>query len=126
MLLLDTHVFLWFENRDNKLSAPLLEFIETTMDVYVSIATFWELAIKNSLGKLALKASITDIMQDCVEYNFTILPIRAAHLEILNGLPWIHRDPFDRLLVSQAKAENLTLVTADNNIRKYDVTTLWK
>jgi len=64
-------------------------------------------------------------METCAEYDFTILPIGAPHLERLKDLPWIHRDPFDRLLISQAQEENLTIVTVDDNIVKYPVKTIW-
>jgi PIN domain nuclease of toxin-antitoxin system len=80
------------------------------------------MAIKASIGKLQLPASITELMESCKELEFCILPIAAAHLECLKDLPWIHRDPFDRLLVSQAAAEDLTIVTVDGNISKYDIT----
>ena len=126
MLLLDTHVFLWFENKDPKLSGEMLEIIQDTPAVYVSILSFWELAIKSSLGKLRLNASIKDLMLDCSKVDFSILPIHSDHLELLHSLPWIHRDPFDRLLICQAESEKLTLVTADENIKKYPVKTLWK
>ena len=65
-------------------------------------------------------------MKDCVDCDFNILPINSSHLDKLADLPWIHRDPFDRLLICQAQAEGLTLVSADENICKYDVNLLWK
>lgn len=126
MLLLDTHAFLWFINADSRLPKKTADMIEENRDVYVSIATFWEITIKNSLGKLDIELSISELMKSCVEDGFTILPINASHLEILKDLPWVHRDPFDRLLISQAIAEDLDFVTLDENIRKYNgVTTLW-
>jgi len=72
-----------------------------------------------------LPTSITDLMNDCAEFNFTILPIGSAHLERLKDLPWIHRDPFDRILICQAQQEKLTFVTVDQNIVQYDVDTFW-
>ena len=121
MLLLDTHVFLWFINGDSKLPKTMMEAIETEKKVYVSVISFWELAIKNSLGKLILPCSVSRLMDDCEKMNMSILPIRAQHLEKLKQLPWIHRDPFDRLLICQAKAEGLKIVTMDENIRQYEV-----
>ena len=94
-------------------------------DVFVSIASFWEIAIKNSLGKLELPASITEMMEVCRSLQITVLPISAAQLERLKDLPWIHRDPFDRLLICQALEKDLTLITVDSNIVKYDVKTDW-
>ena len=125
MMRLDTHVFYWFFYEDEKLPVTLKEQIENEEDVYVSIVTFWELAIKSSLGKLKLPASISSLMNDCEECNFRILPIRGVHLEKLSGLPWIHRDPFDRLLICQAQAEGMTFISADENIRKYEVNVMW-
>ena len=126
MLLLDTHAFIWFENEDSRLPYAVLDRIERERNVFVSIASFWEMTIKSSLGKLQMKATITDLMEDCLEYDFSILQINAAHLERLKKLPWIHRDPFDRLIIGQAQEENLTIVTVDSNIVKYDVNTFWE
>ena len=124
MLLLDTHVFLWFESHDARLVKDVCDEIERCPDVFISIVSFWEIAIKNSLGKLTLAASITDLMGDCAAYGFSILPIHASHLDQIKDLPLIHRDPFDRLLICQAQVEKLKLVTFDENIRKYNVETL--
>ena len=126
MLLLDTHAFYWFVCNDDRLSKTAKEAIETEKSVFVSVCSFWEMAIKSSLGKLILPASITELMETCGECDITILPIGAAHLERLKDLPWIHRDPFDRMLICQALEENLTMVTADANISKYPVKTIWR
>ena len=123
MLLLDTHAFLWFEENNPKIPSPVMDEILTADDVFVSVASFWEIAIKHSLGKLDLRVPIEELMEHC---EFSILPVQPSHLKQLTVLPWIHRDPFDRLLVCQAQAEGLTLVSADENIRKYDVNVLWK
>lgn len=125
MLLLDTHTFLWFVNADKKLPKNTSDMIEEDQTVFVSIASFWEITIKNSLGKLDLDIQVTDLMSSCVDDGLTILPIKASHLEVLKTLPWIHRDPFDRLLISQAISEDLTFVTVDENIKKYDLKTTW-
>ena len=121
MLLMDTHVFLWFVNGDTKLSKEMLQAIETEEKVWVSVISFWELAIKSSLGKLTLPCPVSQLMEDCAKMNLSILPIKAQHLEQLEHLPWIHRDPFDRLLICQAQAEVLKLATVDENIRQYEV-----
>ena len=125
MVLLDTHTFLWFVNDPSQLPPEVKETIETAETVYVSIASFWEMAIKCSIGKLDLPSTITEMMKDCEKLEFSILPIKGEHLERLNSLPWIHKDPFDRLLVCQAQSEKMVLLTADSNIAKYDVQTLW-
>ena len=125
MYLLDTHTLLWFLNDDPKLSKKVKELIETTQQIYVSIGTFWEMSIKNSIGKLSLPAPISEIIAGCESLGFSVLPIKAAHLERLKTLPFIHRDPFDRLLICQAQAEDMTLITVDESIVKYDVRTKW-
>ena len=125
MILLDTHTFLWFLNDDPKLPAATKDLIETAQNVFVSIGSFWEIAIKESLGKLTIPASVSELISDCESNRMTLLPVKAAHLDLLKDLPKIHGNPFDRLLICQAKAENLTLITVDENIKKYDVKTLW-
>lgn len=89
--------------------------------VFISAATAWEIAIKTKLGKLQTTPSLTALMQ---ENRFTELPISIVHTEETSRLPMIHRDPFDRLLVAQARLESLTLITTDAEIHKYDVVTL--
>ena len=126
MYLLDTHTLLWFLGDDPKLPSETKELIGTSPEVYVSIASFWEVAIKNSIGKLELSDSVSQIMKLCEEKQIAILPIKAIHLEFLKSLPPIHKDPFDRLFVCQAQAENFTIITTDENIPKYAVKTLWK
>lgn len=126
MILLDTHAYYWFITGDDRLPEHVKNRIEEEETVFVSIASFWEMAIKSSLGKLKLPASIKILMEDCAEYEFTILPINGLHLERLGKLPFIHRDPFDRLLICQAQEEKLSIITVDENIRKYDVQTQWE
>ena len=75
MLLLDTHAFLWFLNDDSRLPEEICKMIQTSEAVYISIVSFWEMAIKNSLGKLELPQSISRMMEDCVDQSFMILPI---------------------------------------------------
>ena len=117
---------LWFLSDDPRLPSGTKELIGTSPEVYVSIASFWELAIKNSIGKLELPDSISRIMELCEEKQITILPIKAGHLELLKSLSAIHKDPFDRLLICQAQAEDITIITTDEKIPLYDVKTLWK
>ena len=126
MYLLDTHAFLWYINLDGRLPQKVREIIEFSEDtLFVSVGSFWEMAIKDSIGKLELPAPITSLMADCRESGFSILPIEDVHLLRLKNLPRIHGDPFDRLLICQAQALGLTLLTADENISKYEVCTYW-
>ena len=125
MYLLDTHALLWYLNDDPKLPAVVRDTIETAETVYISIASFWEIAIKESIGKLKMPAPITQLMQECEMLGFGILPIKGDHLALLRDLTKLHGDPFDRLLICQAKTEEMTLISLDENIRKYDVPVIW-
>ncbi len=121
-LLLDTHVFLWWRTRDRRLSAPARAAIATADLVFVSAATAWEAAIKAALGKLRYP----DTIEFGVEASgFEKLPITLAHGESAATLPPHHSDPFDRMLVAQARVEGLTLVSGDPAIHRYDVPVLW-
>lgn len=125
MILLDTHTIYWFLSDNENLPEKIRIMIENSDKVYISIISFWEMAIKNSLGKMGLPAPITEIISSCEKLGFKILDIAPEHLDALKDLPMIHRDPFDRLLICQAKTENLLFITKDENIPKYDVLTKW-
>ncbi len=120
MFLLDSHIYLWFVDDDKKLPQKLKNIIENSDDVYVSIITFWELTIKSGLGKLSLPCEPSKMVTDCDKLHIRILDILPHHLDILRTLEPIHRDPFDRMIISQAMAEDLTLITADEKILMYD------
>lgn len=119
-LLLDTHVLIWWD-MDQPLHAKAGRAISDADQVFVSAVTGWEIAIKTSLGRLRTRRSVVDAV---AESGFEELPVRLAHTEQLGSLPWHHRDPFDRLLVAQALAENLTLVTRDRVFRRYGIRTV--
>lgn len=125
MILLDTHAIYWFFTEDEKLPESIKKRIETETEVCVSVASFWEMAIKSSIGKMKLPAPISVMMNECEKMNFRIVPITAQHLERIKDLPKIHGDPFDRLLICQAQEGNMEFVTRDENIPKYDVKTVW-
>jgi len=126
MYLIDTHAYLWFLNDDPRLPARVKEIIEKEEGLCISIATFWEMAIKSNLKKLTLPASIPDLMADCDEYKISILSIAAAHLDCVERMPNFHGDPFDRLILSQALIENMTILSTDEKFDQYGVRTLWK
>lgn len=117
-LLLDTHVFLWWQAEDPRLREKAREAIASSSVVFVSAASVWEAAIKSRLGRLELP---TTMEQGVEEAGFLKLPVRFAHAERVAVLPPHHSDPFDRLLVAQAQIEGLTLVTHDAALRAYDV-----
>ncbi len=120
-LLLDTHVVLWWLTDDSTLAAEIKERLDHEPDVYVSPATIWEVAIKQSIGKLDKPADLPERIRDS---GFRHLNITVEHGIVAGRLPLIHRDPFDRMLIAQAQVEQLTLVTRDAEIPKYAVDTL--
>jgi len=124
--LLDTHTAIWFFNGDNALSETARKIIlDTTNDKYLNIASAWEVAIKLSIGRLDIAGKTEDFIQDAETNGFILVPIITSHLTVLESLPLIHRDPFDRLLIATAIAEEMTLITADDNIARYDVPRIW-
>ena len=119
-LLLDTHVLIWWD-AGQKLSVAARDAIQHADDMYVSVASAWEIAIKTSLGKISSKRSVS---QATVECGFLELPATFAHVEQLALLSPIHRDTFDRMLIAQATAEGLTIVTRDPAIMQYRVSVI--
>lgn len=125
-LLLDTHAVIWFITEDDQLPIRIKELIEdTTNTCFVSIASLWELGIKHSLGKLDLKADIKKIFELISQSGLTILPITATHILTNTTLPFHHRDPFDRLIIAQAKSEGLKLISKDGQFKVYNINMAW-
>ncbi|MDY0170137.1 MAG: type II toxin-antitoxin system VapC family toxin [Thermoguttaceae bacterium] len=126
-LLLDTHAFLWFVTNDSNLSEAALEFVaEPTNEVLVSPASCWEIAIKVSLGKYLLTAPFEKFFREGIEENdMAVLPIDIRHAAVLSSLPMHHKDPFDRMMVSQAIAEQIPIVSRDASLDAYGVRRLW-
>ncbi len=125
MYLLDTHTLIWSQFNSDNLSDNAKEKLEDDKKVYVSIASFWEIAIKQSIGKLDIDVSPKELVDQCIESGMYILPIKPEHLDLIKTLPDIHRDPFDRLLIAQAKSENLTFISRDEKIAQYDIDVVW-
>lgn len=121
-LLLDTHVFLWWRGEPARLAPDARSSIATADLVFVSVASAWEAAIKVSLGRLELPDTVE---AGVLASGFEKLLITFSHTEQAARLPLHHRDPFDRMLVAQARAEGLTLVTHDRLLEPYDVPILW-
>ena len=116
-LLLDTHVLIWWDD-GAALSEDAVAAIREADQVYVSAVTGWEIAVKASLGRLETTRSVVDAV---TESGFEELPVRLIHAQAVGKLPWHHRDPFDRMLVAQAREEGLTLVSRDEVLPQYDV-----
>jgi PIN domain nuclease of toxin-antitoxin system len=121
-LLLDTHMFLWWDRQLRRVPPALRAAIEDdASQVFVSVATVWEIAIKRATGKLQFAASIIDTIDNL---GFDLLPITGAHAEHAGGLPRHHNDPFDRLIIAQAYLEGMVLGTQDPMMRPYGATML--
>ena len=124
--LLDTHTLLWMQDDNKTLSTAAREILEDSRcSLYLSIASLWEISIKQSLGKLQLEYTLDELSESCLSNNILILPIQLSALNILKNLPFIHRDPFDRIIVSTAIDMNFDLITKDLNLHKYDTNTIW-
>ena len=125
-LLLDTHALLWFVAGDARLTRRGRQAIEAEDAVnYVSMASWWEIAIKCSLGKLSIDDPLDEFMKQRTSEGFRLLPLEPQHLLPLVELPFHHRDPFDRLIVCQAMVENMAICTGDENFRRYSVKLVW-
>jgi PIN domain nuclease of toxin-antitoxin system len=126
-MLLDTHTFLWFVLGDPRLTADAKAAIEEPgNEKLVSPASYWEIAIKISLGKYTLSQPYEEFMERGIAENgFVILPIEPKHTAVLTTLPFHHRDPFDRLIIAQAMVEGIVVVSGDAAFDAYPVTRLW-
>ncbi len=126
-LLLDTHAFIWWATRDQRLSSRAHEAIaapETA--VFLSVVTPWEMTIKHSLGRLELEEPPRSLVYaQIARHGYQLLDVALEHVLSAGELPLHHRDPFDRLLIAQAWTEGLTLVSGDSVFALYDLTLLW-
>ena len=125
-LLVDTHAYLWFDAGDNRLSTAARRAIEDHEGEWcVSMTSVWEMAIKAGTGRLTLPASVHDYVAERVRAGLRILAVEWPHAAAVERLPFHHRDPFDRLIVAQAQAERLAVVTRDAVFREYGVQVVW-
>ena len=126
-VLLDTHVFLWWIDDDTRLSERARSIItDGTNELFMSVVSSWEIAIKAQLGKLDLPANLEQFISKQLDENhITIMPIQLTHTLAIYRLPLLHRDPFDRMLVTQSRFENIPLLTTDPLIKQYVVKSIW-
>jgi PIN domain nuclease of toxin-antitoxin system len=124
---LDTHTFLWFINGNPKLSNQVKARIEASENNrYLSIASLWEIAIKVNIGKLKLDLSFDDLFDKHIQDNaINLIDICPKHLDVLLTLPFHHKDPFDRLIIAQAIAENIIILSKDGMFGEYDIKRYW-
>ena len=122
--LLDTHTFIWWLNDSPELSSTAKKIISNPENsIFVSHASYWEIAIKVSIGRLTFP--LESIESELQINGFELLTIKTSHILYSASLPMHHRDPFDRMLIAQAQIENLSLVTIDQHIQKYEVLWVW-
>ena len=122
-VLLDTHVFLWLNLAQEKLTPEIRDICEeSTNDLFISIASFWEIQIKLQLGKLHLNIPWQQMWKVQRQDNgLTLLPIGLEHISALEKLPFIHHDPFDRILIAQAVHEEIIILSADSVFNRYPI-----
>ena len=125
--LLDTHTFLWFLEGSIRLSKKTKDIIVNPKNkTFISIASIWEMGIKLSLDKLELDLSLEELKQELIRNEIEILPLDFDHIITLSKLEYHHRDPFDRILISQAKSEKLTILSKDSHFKMYkQVKVVW-
>ena len=126
--LVDSHTLIWFLSADKQLSSKAKKQIDDfpATSCFVSVATFWELAIKINLGKINFLHPFAELQAKVIENNFEILPVTFEHTLIVSTLPLHHRDPFDRIIIAQALEGNLTIITHDKNFQSYkNIHLLW-
>jgi PIN domain nuclease of toxin-antitoxin system len=125
-LLLDTHTLIWFYSQNALLSSKARILIGTSEnEKYVSIVSFWEIAIKQALGKTIIDISLDELYKSYLATEGILLPIDIDSIRLLESLPQHHRDPFDRMLIAQAKKHELTIVSRDPKFLAYEVPVLW-
>jgi len=125
--LLDTQAFLWFVLDDPRLGKRAGEIIaDSDSTILLSPASHWEIAIKISLGKYELPEPFEAFMNAQIEENnFTVLPVSIAHTACVSGLPFHHRDPFDRLIIAQGLVEKISILSIDEIFDEYGVQRIW-
>ena len=126
-ILLDSHTLIWFSQNSPQLSSSAIKILEDRNNLlFLSLVSVWEIQIKVQLGKLNLDISLSEIVKDQTKINdVQILPMKLSHIWTLDTLPYYHKDPFDRLLISQAITENLIILGVDSVFDSYPVQKIW-
>ncbi|MDR2568711.1 MAG: type II toxin-antitoxin system VapC family toxin [Oscillospiraceae bacterium] len=126
-LLIDTHAALWLFNEHENLPSSVREhLLDEANELYMSIASAWEIAIKHSLGKLPeFNGGVKRFFYVVEEYPIELIAVLPQYVETVEVLPYVHRDPFDRIIIATAMCEDMSIVTSDENIRKYNVKCVW-
>jgi PIN domain nuclease of toxin-antitoxin system len=121
-ILIDTQILIWFLEGNNLLSPNRRQIISSSQsNIFVSLASLWEIAVKISIGKLTLSKPLADVIEQISKENIEILNILPKHILQVSTLPLHHRDPFDRIIIVQSQVENLDLMTEDAEFAKYGI-----
>jgi len=124
--LIDSHTFLWFGTEDNLLPDGVRDIIsDPANEIRISIASFWEIGIKYSLGKLPLKVNVLGLEQQALDLDIAIVPITTSSIHQMTLLPMHHRDPFDRIIIATALIGGETILSADAQFDAYGVARVW-
>ncbi len=125
-VIVDTHAIIWYITDDTQLPSASKRVIDDRENAcFVSIASLWEIGVKYSLGKLELRAELGKIFQLIFDSGYLLLPITPEHIITNSSLPFHHRDPFDRLIIAQAKQEGMSIISKDQNFQEYGVHLHW-
>ena len=126
-ILLDTHAFIWLDSQPEKLSKKAIEVCQdTSNELYLSMASLWEMQIKVQLGKLKLNISLEEMLVlQQQENDLKVLNFSLAHIYQLQSLPFHHNDPFARIIIAQSILENRTLISVDDKLKAYNIAVLW-
>ncbi|TAN65565.1 MAG: type II toxin-antitoxin system VapC family toxin [Methylobacter sp.] len=124
--LLDTHSLIWFLEDDKRLSITARDIInDDNADIYLSIVSIWEMAIKISIDKLKLSQSLKQVIDILEQQSITLLSVKPVHILAVVSLPFEHRDPFDRLLICQALVEDMKFISNEALFLRYGVDRIW-
>jgi PIN domain nuclease of toxin-antitoxin system len=125
-LLVDTHALIWFVSGDRRIGRAARAAMEADgARLHLSAASMWEMAIKSSARRLELPQPVARYVADRVAEGYLVLSVDATHAAAVEDLPWHHRDPFDRLLIAQARIERMPIISRDRIFRKYGVDVIW-
>ena len=126
-ILIDTQAFIWFVENDKQIPVKMKKYLEKPENsIIVSIASLWKMTIKMSLGKLFLSCDIKEMTEKIYNNGFEILPILPEHIIKLSTLIYLHRDPFDRIIIAQGLTENMPIVSSDKIFDNYGINRKWK
>ncbi|CAN7146291.1 type II toxin-antitoxin system VapC family toxin [Neorhizobium sp. LjRoot104] len=120
-ILLDSHLLVWLSEDSPRLPQQVRELLEDPEHrFFFSVISLWELSIKRSLGKRGYQVDTTLLHQELLSHEYDELPLKASHAFAVETLPWLHKDPFDRILIAQSISEGMLLLTSDETVAQYD------